>query len=89
MVDRYIDTLLMCIDAKVAAALCVGGPCNYKLVEGSSVSENWLYDNVVPHILLHFRKRKVMSLERMLYHFFGHAWSPQWRIMYQQPSGRE
>ena len=54
IIDRYIDPELMCIDAKVAAALCVGGPCKYKLVDGSGVSNQWLAANVVPHILLRF-----------------------------------
>lgn len=53
-VDRYIDIPLSCIDAKVAAALCVGGPVKYKRVNGSGISDQWLAANVVPHILQRF-----------------------------------
>ena len=49
--DAYVDTNLPYPDAKVAAALCVGGPCRYALKEGSGVTEHWLCINVVPHIL--------------------------------------
>ena len=38
------------IDAKVAAALCIGGPIKYKLWENSNISKQWLYDNVVPRL---------------------------------------
>jgi hypothetical protein len=51
MVDRYIDVNLPYPDAKVAAALCVGGPCKYVLKEGSGVTEHWLRQHVVPNIL--------------------------------------
>ena len=51
VVDRYIDVNLPFPDAKVAAALCVGGPCKYALKEGSGVTEQWLCEHVVPSIL--------------------------------------
>jgi hypothetical protein len=54
IVDRYIDVRLPYADAKVAAALCVSGPIKYALMEGSGITEDWLADNVVPHILLRF-----------------------------------
>ena len=38
--DIYIDPLLPYQDAKVAAALCVGGPIKYALVEGSGIMES-------------------------------------------------
>ena len=41
-------------DAKVAAALCVGGPIKYALMEGSGITEDWLADKVVPHTLIRF-----------------------------------
>ena len=48
-----MDPLLPYQDAKVAAALCVGGPIKYALVEGrSGITEAWLAQNVLPHILL-------------------------------------
>ena len=50
--DIYMDPLLPYKDAKVAAALCVRGPIKYALVEGSGITEAWLAQDVVPHILL-------------------------------------
>ena len=50
--DRYIDPRQPYYDAKVAAALCVGGPIKYVLRQGSGVTDNWLAQHVVPHILL-------------------------------------
>ena len=47
-----MDPLLPYQDAKVAAALHVGGPIKYALVEGSGIMKAWLAQNVVPHILL-------------------------------------
>ena len=49
--DTYVDVLLPYPDAKVAALLCVGGPCKYGLREGSGVTEQWLRQHVVPHML--------------------------------------
>lgn len=49
--DRYVSANLPFPDAKVAAALCVGGPCKYELVEGSGVTEAWLRVAVVPNII--------------------------------------
>jgi hypothetical protein len=51
MVNRYIDTESPYVDAKVAAALCLGGPISYKLEEGSGVTDDWLLENVVPKLL--------------------------------------
>lgn len=51
MVDRYIDVNLPYPDAKVAAALCIGGPCKYALKNNSGVTTNWLHQHVVPNIL--------------------------------------
>jgi hypothetical protein len=49
--DQYVSVNLPYPDAKVAAALCVGGPCRYALKQGSGVSDNWLRQYVVPNIL--------------------------------------
>jgi len=46
----YTDVRQDYIDAKVAAVLCTGGPCKYKLREGSGVTEEWLLQHVVPNI---------------------------------------
>jgi hypothetical protein len=51
MVNRYIDTETPYVDAKVAAALCLGGPIIYKLEEGSGITDDWLLENVVPKLL--------------------------------------
>ena len=50
VVDRYIDVNLPYPDAKVAAALCMGGPCKYVLKNGSGITNNWLFEHVVPNI---------------------------------------
>lgn len=50
VVDRYIDVTLQYSDAKVAAALCIGGAVKYKLKEAAGITEAWLLQNVVPNI---------------------------------------
>ena len=40
----------MVIDAKVAGSLCVGGPIKYKFKEGITLSDDWLFEHVVPNI---------------------------------------
>jgi hypothetical protein len=50
IMNRYIDPKQHNIDAKVQAALCVGGPNQYKLVEGTGIRSNWLHTVVVPGI---------------------------------------
>mmetsp|Transcript_3711 Transcript_3711/g.5065 ORF Transcript_3711/g.5065 Transcript_3711/m.5065 type:complete len:468 (-) Transcript_3711:47-1450(-) len=49
--DRYVSPNLPFPDAKVGAALCVGGPCKYELVEGSGITQGWLRQVVVPNII--------------------------------------
>jgi hypothetical protein len=41
-------------DARVAAALCVGGPIKYKLKEDSGVTDEFLAEHVVPGIASFF-----------------------------------
>ena len=48
--DSYTDVMLEWPDVKVASKLCIGGPCKYVLKEGSGLSDNWLIENVAPHI---------------------------------------
>ena len=48
--DAYDDPELPYPDAKVAALLCVGGPCSYRIKEGSAVTDNWILEYVVPRI---------------------------------------
>ena len=50
VVFRYIDVKQLTIDAKVAGVLCVGGPIKYKLKAGVNLTDDWLFDNVVPNI---------------------------------------
>ncbi|KAI2506250.1 hypothetical protein MHU86_8185 [Fragilaria crotonensis] len=58
VVFRYIDVKQLFIDAKVAAALCIGGPIKYELsvdVEvRTAVTNDWLFTNVVPCIRARF-----------------------------------
>ena len=50
VVFRYIDPGQLYIDAKVASLLCVGGPIKYKLKPGIAISNDWLFEHVVPAI---------------------------------------
>ena len=62
-VDTYIDTEIPYPDAKVATALCIGGPIVYQLVSGSGVDDNWIVNNVVPNIYKsHFCKKTTARL---------------------------
>jgi hypothetical protein len=48
VVFRYIDVKQLTIDAKVAGVLCVGGPIKYKIKEEVTLTDDWLFENVVP-----------------------------------------
>jgi hypothetical protein len=37
-------------DAKVAARLCIGGPCKYVVKEGSGITDTFLLEHVVPNV---------------------------------------
>lgn len=50
IVFRYIDPGQLYTDAKVASLLCVGGPVKYKLKNGIAISNDWLFEHVVPMI---------------------------------------
>ena len=54
VVHRYINVDQQFLDAKVAAALCVGQAIRYKLEDGSGITNDWLYENVVPGIKEYF-----------------------------------
>lgn len=47
---RYIVPKQLYIDAKVAGSLCVGGPIKYKLKPGITLTDDWVFGNVVPNI---------------------------------------
>ena len=49
--DKYTD-------AKVAGILCVGGPCAYRLRDGVDLSNEWLFEHVVPNIRRRFPGRR-------------------------------
>jgi hypothetical protein len=50
VVFRYMDVAELYEDAKVAAALCVGGPVKYALKDGIDIGNEWLFENVLPNI---------------------------------------
>ena len=50
VVQRYIDVEQQAIDAKVAAALAVGGPVRYVAKEGSGITNLFLFEHVVAGI---------------------------------------
>jgi hypothetical protein len=50
VVNVYMDPNAPYIDAKVAGALCVGGPIKYKLRPGSNISIDWMMQHAVPNI---------------------------------------
>ena len=49
VVFRYIDVKQLSIDAKVAGVLSVGGPIKYKFNDGVNLTDDWLFENVVPN----------------------------------------
>ena len=50
VVSRYINVDQQFLDARVAATLCIGGAIRYKLEDESGITDEWLYENVVPGI---------------------------------------
>ena len=50
VIFRYIKAQQAYEDARVAALLCRGGPVRYKLKDGISIPDEWLFANVVAHI---------------------------------------
>ena len=69
--ETYADISIPYIDAKVAAALCKGGPITYEVVPESGISDGWIIDHVTP-----FRASSGISREVCL--LFGRAML--WRI---------
>ena len=49
--DTYSDTTIPFVDAKAAAALCSGGPVAYLVRSGSGITDEWILDHVVPHMV--------------------------------------
>ena len=48
--DTYADTTIPYVDAKVAAALCKGGPVDYVVKKESGITDQWILDYVVPNM---------------------------------------
>ena len=66
MQDGYAEVTVPWPDAKVAAALCKGGPVHYCVKERSSTSEQWIIDHVVPAIKSPYCRSVSLVLGRAL-----------------------
>ena len=64
--DSYADTILPWPDAKVAAALCKGGPIHYHVKEDSGITEDWILLFVVPSIASKYCRAFTLVLGRAL-----------------------
>ena len=49
-VDTYLDTSVPYPNAKVCAAICIGGPIRYEVRKGAGVNDAWILKNVCPNI---------------------------------------
>lgn len=49
--DVYTDVHLPYIDAKVASVMCKGGAAAYILNDASGISEEWVLQHIVPHMV--------------------------------------
>ena len=66
MQDGYAEVTVPWPDAKVAAALCKGGPVHYCVKERSGISEQWIIDHVVPAIKSRYCQSVSLVLGRAL-----------------------
>ena len=64
--DDYANITIPFVDAKVAAALCKGGPCCYAIVGGTCITDDWILDYVVPHIWAHCNREISLVLGKAL-----------------------
>jgi hypothetical protein len=64
--DSYADTMLPYPDAKVAAALCKGGPIHYSVKPNSGISEDWIIQYVDPQIASRYCRPLALVLGRAL-----------------------
>jgi hypothetical protein len=62
----YADTVLPFPDAKVAFELCHGGPVKYKLRDESAVGNEWIVNNVSPHMSSVFGRKMAATLGEAL-----------------------
>ena len=49
--DTYCSTAIPFADAKAVSVLCMGGPVAYLVREESSITGEWIWDNVVPNMV--------------------------------------
>ena len=67
MVDTYMDPGIPFLDAKTAAALCIGAPVKYKLRNRCGLDYCWLLKNVLPEVYKKHNNRKdVVTLSKAL-----------------------
>ena len=66
IVDIYIDSVLPYPDAKVAGALCIGGPIKYALRRDSRVSDDWILEHVTSGIAQVFPRSMAITLGKAL-----------------------
>lgn len=64
--DTYNETTIPYVDAKVAAALCKGGPIAYLVKEASGITNQWVLDYVVPHLVGRIPNQAAVVLGRAL-----------------------
>ena len=64
--DTYADTTIPYIDAKVAAALCEGGPIVFMQKEESSITDQWIMHYIVPNMAHRLPRQACVVLERAL-----------------------
>jgi hypothetical protein len=62
----YGDVVLPYPDAKVDFELCHGGPVMYKLQDGCGVGDQWIVENVTPHIAESFGTNMAATLGKAL-----------------------
>ena len=64
--DKYAECTVPWPDAKVASALCKGGPIHYSVKEGSGISEEWILRYVCPAIRTCYGRSLSLVLGRAL-----------------------
>lgn len=64
--DTYADTTIPFVDAKVAAALCKGGPVAYVVKTDSGIDDTWVLDYVTPAMKDHVPRQVAIVLGRAL-----------------------
>lgn len=83
IVSRYIDVKQLYQDAKVAGILCIGGPCKYIYKDGcDSITDDWLFEHVVPNIKAKFGRSFAAVLGKALLYICLKEQNPQQRDTY-------